>query len=83
MSVTGITKTSNNHDSILSKVGRSENFDVRTQEDCKGDKFRNVVFCAPPSGFQDYPAAVEEAMRDLWSGPSDGGVFVFTSSGGM
>ncbi len=49
----------------------------------KENQFQNVVFCAPPSGFEDYPGAVKEAMENLWAGPSSGGRFIFTSSGGM
>ena len=81
--VVGITKTSNNHQSILEKVGNSDRFSVKTSDECKGQKFQNVVFCAPPSGFEDYPSAVEEAVSNLWAGPDEGGAFVFTSSGGM
>ena len=82
-SVTAITKTTNRHDSILESVGDSDNFNVRTGSECKGEKFKNVVFCAPPSGFEDYPAAVDDAISNLWAGPSEGGTFIFTSSGGM
>jgi hypothetical protein len=64
-------------------VGDSDRFSVKTGDDCKGQKYANVIFCAPPSGFDDYPAAVEDAASNLWEGPSGGGVFVFTSSGGM
>jgi hypothetical protein len=46
-------------------------------------KFDNVVFCAPPSGFDDYPAAVQEAIDRYWQGPSGSGIFVFTSSGAV
>lgn len=52
-------------------------------DDCKGKTFDNVIFCAPPSGFEDYPGAVEYAASELWSGIESGGTFVFTSSGGM
>lgn len=48
-----------------------------------GNSFKDVVFCAPPSGFDDYPQAVKDAATQLWSGPSSGGSFVFTSSGGV
>jgi len=48
----------------------------------KEEKFANVVFCAPPSGFDDYPGAIKEAADNLWAGP-DQGRFVFTSSGGI
>lgn len=41
------------------------------------------MFCAPPSGFEDYPAAVQNVLTNYWAGPSGGGVFVFTSSGGI
>lgn len=47
-----------------------------------GNSFKDVVFCAPPSGFDDYPAAVKEAAAQLWSGSASGS-FVFTSSGGV
>jgi hypothetical protein len=83
LTVTGITKTKNNHESIVTAVATSKNFVVKTEADCKGEKFRNVVFCAPPSGFEDYPGALKDAMTKFWCGPSEGGVFVFTSSGGM
>lgn len=56
---------------------------LKTADDCKGEKFKNVVFCAPPSGFDDYPSAVKDSITNLWEGPSGGGVFIFTSSGGM
>ena len=46
-------------------------------------RFKDVVFCAPPFGFDDYPQAVEDAITKLWEGPSGGGSFVFTSSGGV
>jgi hypothetical protein len=46
-------------------------------------KFDNVVFCAPPSGFDDYPAAVQDAVDRYWQGPSGSGIFVFTSSGAV
>lgn len=52
--------------------------------------FQDVVFCAPPSGFEDYSSAVELAATRLWTGinNSEGqdeevGSFVFTSSGAV
>lgn len=81
--MTGITKTKNRHEDILAEVGQSERFTMKTGEDVDGEKFQNVVFCAPPSGFEDYPAAVHDSIISLWAGPSEGGVFIFTSSGGM
>jgi len=86
--VIGITKTTNRHESILESVGcsSSDRFRVMTLEEVKDKcRFQDVVFCAPPSGFDDYGAAVTSAVTDLWSGPSEGGTgsFVFTSSGGV
>ena len=84
--VTAITKTKNNHESIISKVGSSNDnsyFELVTMEDIPKDhKFQHVVFCAPPSGFEDYAGAVKDVVANLWSGPENGH-FVFTSSGGM
>jgi nucleoside-diphosphate-sugar epimerase len=54
--------------------------------------FRDVVFCAPPSGFEDYSSAVNEAATRLWTGihgtgrgvgGEEVGSFVFTSSGAV
>ena len=92
--VTGITKTTNNHESIQQKVTFSDSssssnsnksaFHLSTFDDIMKEKqFTNVVFCAPPSGFDDYPSAVQNVIDTLWSGPENGGAFVFTSSGGM
>jgi len=80
--VTGVTKTSNRHESILEQIGESERFSLKTADEIQGETFRDVVFCAPPSGFDDYPAAVKDAAINVWDKTSDG-VFVFTSSGGM
>lgn len=44
-----------------------------------GAVFKRVVFCAPPSGNEDYPGAVEAAVERV----AEGGVFVFTSSAGV
>jgi len=87
--VTGITRTSDRHDAIRSDVGwplRDDRFRLVRSEDflqSSEEKFSNVVFCAPPSGFDDYAAAVKEATEKYWSGPASGGVFVFTSSGAV
>jgi hypothetical protein len=80
--VTGVTKTSNRHESILEQIGGNDRFYVKTADDIQGQKFRDVVFCAPPSGFDDYAAAVEDAVTNVCDSTSDG-AFVFTSSGGM
>lgn len=82
--VTGITKTSNNHASIRELVGGGDRLRLALASDTAAEeKFQNVVFCAPPSGFDDYPAAVEEAAQKYWAGSEAGGVFVFTSSGAV
>ena len=67
----------------------SDRFELRTAEECEGDgdkKFNHCVFCAPPSGFEDYSSAVKAAVDGLWMGQTEeneGGGFVFTSSGGI
>ena len=65
--VTGITKTKDRHESILAQIGESDRFSLKTNEEVEGSKFDNVVFCAPPSGFEDYPAAVENCITNLWN----------------
>ena len=81
--MTGITKTTNRHEDIMEQVGAFPGrFEVKTADDVQGQRFRDVVFCAPPSGFDDYPGAVRETVTNLWD-PALGGSFVFTSSGGM
>jgi hypothetical protein len=80
LSVTGITKTVNRHEEIREKVS-SEKFELFTLDQMEEDRpFENVVFCAPPSGFEDYPGAVKHAAEKLWNKK---GVFVFTSSGAV
>jgi hypothetical protein len=85
LAVTGITKTNNRHEDILAQVGGdySDRFELKTGDEIRGQSYSNVVFCAPPSGFEDYPAALEDCITNVWAGPSKGGVFVFTSSGGV
>ena len=87
--IVGITKTDSHHEEILKNVmihpdefveGR---FEVRTLDDSlKNDLlFKNVVFCAPPSGSDDYASTVRTAMK-LWA-KDEGGVFVLTTSGAV
>lgn len=80
--VTGVTKSMNRHGDIRSAVGESDRFSLATAEEIEGITFKDVVFCAPPSGFEDYPAAVDDAISNVWD-QEGGGTFVFTSSGGM
>lgn len=90
--VTGITKSTKRHEQILKEVlgeddRYSDRFGLRTADDNNDNKkFNHCVFCAPPSGFDDYPAAVKDAVDNLWLGQIDeniGGAFAFTSSGGI
>jgi len=92
-SIIGITKSTNRHDAILEQIlgsssddndeEQSSRFQLLTMDSVveSQQQYTDVVFCAPPSGFDDYPTAVEEAATQLWSGAE--GSFVFTSSGGV
>jgi hypothetical protein len=66
------SSSSSSHHSGGEDDGR---FQLTTMEEAmrEGWRYRDVVFCAPPSGFDDYPRAVDEVASSLWS--------VFTSSG--
>lgn len=93
-SVVGVTGTTNNHASILesvqntdqssSSVAQQPSFCVKTYDEIilEKRKYKNVVFCAPPSKFDNYAEALENVMDDLWD-QNAGGVFAFTSSGGV
>ena len=81
--VTGVTQTTRNHDAIKQAVADKERLTLTTRTHLAAQpdtKFSNVVFCAPPSGSEDYPADVRDAVGNLWNGE---GVFCFTSSGGV
>jgi nucleoside-diphosphate-sugar epimerase len=94
--ITAITKSTARHEDIRKQVLQSdddsERFVLKTMNDilAKDDHndasssllFQDVVFCAPPSGFDNYPRAVKETAERLWSA-DEGGSFVFTSSGGV
>ena len=93
--VTGITKSNNRHDEIRQQViatscsnnnnEKESRFRLVTADQLskEAQQFESVVFCAPPSGFEDYPAAVKNTVDKIWAGPNKGGVFVFTSSGAV
>ena len=82
--VTGITKTCTRHDEILQSVGAHDGrFRVSAYDELEGQTFKDVVFCAPPSGSDDYPGAVKDAVSKVWAGSDAGGTFVFTSSGAV
>ena len=88
-SITAITKSTARHDDIRKQVlqsdGNSDRFTLKTLDDVletSSSSFQDVVFCAPPSGFDNYPSAVKEAAEKLWAVDKNGS-FVFTSSGGV
>eukprot|EP00986_Skeletonema_menzelii_P020260 scaffold30667_cov166-Skeletonema_menzelii.AAC.1 len=88
-SITAITKSTARHDDIRKQVLQSDidsdRFTVKTFDDVletSSSSFQDVVFCAPPSGFDNYPSAVKEAAEKLWAADKSGS-FVFTSSGGV
>lgn len=81
--VTGITKSTGRHDVIRQAVGDDERFTVTTYDELNGQTFSDVVFCAPPSGSDDYPGAVKDATTSVWAGRDAGGSFVFTSAGSV
>jgi hypothetical protein len=89
--VTGITKSYDRHELIREQIGFTKiasrltltTFEELMEKKARLTKFDYVVFCAPPSGFEDYPAAVQEAIDHLWAGPENDGVFIFTSSGAV
>ncbi|XP_024391486.1 uncharacterized protein [Physcomitrium patens] len=69
--VVGQTNTTNRHEELLS-LGI---FPV-TKDSHSGDKFPYVIFCAPPSGSENYAAEVRAAAQ-RWNGE---GSLLFTSS---
>jgi len=69
--VVGQTNTDSKHAELV-KMG----FHPRLKAEAGGDQFANVIFCAPPSGSDDYTAEIA-AAAESWSGR---GAFVFTSS---
>jgi nucleoside-diphosphate-sugar epimerase len=64
---------------------RDAQFEAQGFTPCRSDAldstYPHVLFCASPSGNDDYTAAVEGALR-LWDA-GGGGRFVFTSSAGV
>lgn len=86
-SVTGRTNTTNNHPRCDFHTAQTQalyrlkalGIAPQTYEDCGEHKFPNVVFCAPPSGSEDYAGSVRDAVG-YWDGS---GTFVFTSSTGV
>lgn len=83
--VCGQTKTETNHEKLkrlgihpmCTSIGTAPG--TAAQEGHR-KKFANVVYCAPPSGSDDYVADIQTALDTLWDGT---GNFVFTSSAGV
>ena len=71
--------------SISDDEEQSSRFQLVTMDSVleSAQHFKDVVFCAPPSGFDDYQTAIKDAATQLWSGNNNKGSFVFTSSGGV
>lgn len=69
--VVGQTNTNSRHEELV-KLG----LEPRLKADASEEQFPNVIFCAPPSGSDDYTAEIAAAAK-LWNGK---GTFVFTSS---
>jgi hypothetical protein len=86
--VFGITRTNDRHEQIWEQIGSSSVLQLVTAEEvldkspATRQKCDDVIFCAPPSGFENYPNALHEAITSYWKGPTSG-VFVFTSSGAV
>lgn len=83
----GITKSKSRHEDLLKEICTVSEYKERLQlmtfEEAmsanNNDQYPNVVFCAPPSGFEDYPQAIASAAKLH----NKQGSFVFTSSGGV
>ena len=91
-SIVGVTKTSSRHDALLKELcEKKEEYGDRvslcTMEQALQDSLtcNHVVFCAPPSGFDDYPTAISTAFQFLLSSENkeEVGSYIFTSSGGV
>lgn len=79
--IIGITKGTLRHEEIRSAIhvqveedgedtSLARRFQLLTLNDAlsQGQRFRDVVFCAPPSGFDDYALAISMVATMLWSG---------------
>lgn len=80
----GITKGTSRHGELQSEFDDfGDRLSLTTMEEAYNNNLKcdHVVFCAPPSGFDNYPSAVSSASQFLNEGEE--GTFVFTSSGGV
>lgn len=60
-----------------------EGFTVVSKESGEGVRAGVVVFCAPPTGNNDYAEDILASVTDHWSPSDPGSVFVFTSAGSV
>lgn len=74
--VVGQTRSTVRHEDLRA-LGISPR--VRNSQSSSNQKFSNVIFCAPPSGSDDYAAEVR-LSAEYWNGE---GAFLFTSSSGL
>jgi nucleoside-diphosphate-sugar epimerase len=74
--VVGQTNTTNSHVGLTKSGMHARVKDFKKDDASANRVFDYVVFSAPPSGSEDYPAEVAAALK-YWSGK---GSFVFTSS---
>lgn len=74
VTVVGQTNTTSNHDRL-----RSLGLQPRVKGDADDRKFPFVMFAAPPSGTEDYPAEIAKAAT-YWDGT---GTFLFSGSAGI
>lgn len=84
LSITGITKTNQRHNQILNQINAADKnrLELVTMDQAlqEGKTYDHMIFCAPPSGFDNYAEAVQQAVTSFWNRQ---GTLVFTSSGGM
>lgn len=76
--VFGQTKTETNHEKLkilgINPMCKSPSLTNNSR------RFANVVYCAPPSGSENYVEDIQTALDSSWDGT---GNFVFTSSAGV
>lgn len=66
-----LASTEEEDDDVIAVDSENDRFRLITMEQAlssSSSTFRDVVFCAPPSGFQDYANAIEEVATRLWTG---------------
>ena len=74
--VVGQTNTERAHETLRLAGVTARTKDFPSDDPSAGRSFAYVIFCAPPSGSEDYPGELRDALK-YWNGR---GTFVFTSS---